>query len=35
MVRRLSRVRARIEGVDIEPIGVTSTDEIGESTRGV
>ncbi len=33
MVRRLSQSEGADEGVDIEPIGVTSTDEIGEVAR--
>ena len=33
MVRRLSHSEGTDEGVDIEPIGVTSTDEIGEVAR--
>ena len=33
MVRRLSHSEGADEGVDIEPIGVTSTDEIGEVAR--
>jgi len=33
MVRRLSQSEGTDEGVDIEPIGVTSTDEIGEVAR--
>ncbi|HEX5302929.1 MAG TPA: nitrate- and nitrite sensing domain-containing protein, partial [Streptosporangiaceae bacterium] len=33
MVRRLSQSEGSDEGVDIEPIGVTSTDEIGEVAR--
>ena len=33
MVRRLSQSEGIDEGVDIEPIGVTSTDEIGEVAR--
>jgi signal transduction histidine kinase len=33
MVRRLSQSEGGDEGVDIEPIGVTSTDEIGEVAR--
>jgi len=33
MVRRLSQNEGTDEGVDIEPIGVTSTDEIGEVAR--
>jgi signal transduction histidine kinase len=33
MVRRLSTSEGTDEGVDIEPIGVTSTDEIGEVAR--
>jgi signal transduction histidine kinase len=33
MVRRLSHSDGADEGVDIEPIGVTSTDEIGEVAR--
>ncbi len=33
MVRRLSQSEGAEEGVDIEPIGVTSTDEIGEVAR--
>jgi hypothetical protein len=31
MVRRLSQSEGADEGVEIEPIGVTSTDEIGKS----
>ena len=33
MVRRLSQSEGADEGVEIEPIGVTSTDEIGEVAR--
>jgi signal transduction histidine kinase len=33
MVRRLSQSEGTDEGVEIEPIGVTSTDEIGEVAR--
>jgi len=33
MVRRLSQSEGTDESVDIEPIGVTSTDEIGEVAR--
>ncbi|HYB18477.1 MAG TPA: nitrate- and nitrite sensing domain-containing protein [Streptosporangiaceae bacterium] len=33
MVRKLSQSEGADEGVDIEPIGVTSTDEIGEVAR--
>jgi signal transduction histidine kinase len=33
MVRRLSQSEGADEGVDIDPIGVTSTDEIGEVAR--
>src|SRR5271165_5621050 len=33
MVRRLSQSEGSDEGVEIEPIGVTSTDEIGEVAR--
>jgi signal transduction histidine kinase len=33
MVRRLSQSEGAEEGVEIEPIGVTSTDEIGEVAR--
>jgi signal transduction histidine kinase len=33
MVRRLSQSEGADEGIDIEPIGVTSTDEIGEVAR--
>jgi signal transduction histidine kinase len=33
MVQRLSQSEGTDEGVDIEPIGVTSTDEIGEVAR--
>jgi signal transduction histidine kinase len=33
MVRRLSQTEGADEGVEIEPIGVTSTDEIGEVAR--
>jgi signal transduction histidine kinase len=33
MVRKLSQSEGTDEGVDIEPIGVTSTDEIGEVAR--
>ncbi len=33
MVRRLSQSKGADEGVEIEPIGVTSTDEIGEVAR--